>query len=100
MRMFAPLVSTRNAEWPYQVSFINVSSIFSSPEDRTPSPKLKCYTALARQKGQTALFAEGKPVGIITIEELPARLGGGRTLAGLDLGDKTIGVAVSDRNLA
>lgn len=37
---------------------------------------------------------------IISIEELPARLGGGRTLAGLDLGDKTIGVAVSDRGLS
>ncbi|GLS38023.1 putative pre-16S rRNA nuclease [Mesorhizobium tianshanense] len=37
---------------------------------------------------------------IITIEELPARLGGGKTLAGLDLGDKTIGVAVSDRGFA
>jgi putative Holliday junction resolvase len=37
---------------------------------------------------------------IITIEELPARLGGGRTLAGLDLGDKTIGVAVSDRRFS
>jgi len=37
---------------------------------------------------------------IIGIEELPARLAGGRTLAGLDLGDKTIGVAVSDRGLS
>ncbi|WP_378950850.1 Holliday junction resolvase RuvX [Mesorhizobium sp. ANAO-SY3R2] len=37
---------------------------------------------------------------IITIEELPALLAGGKTLAGLDLGDKTIGVAVSDRGLS
>ncbi|MET2826648.1 Holliday junction resolvase RuvX [Mesorhizobium shangrilense] len=37
---------------------------------------------------------------IITIEELPARLGGGKTLAGLDLGDKTIGVAISDRGFS
>lgn len=37
---------------------------------------------------------------IIPIEELPAHLEGGRTLAGLDLGDKTIGVAVSDRGLS
>lgn len=36
-------------------------------------------------------------MGIVTIEELPALLSGGQTLAGLDLGDKTIGVAVSDR---
>jgi len=43
---------------------------------------------------------EGKPLGIIAIEDLPARLGDGRTLAGLDLGDKTIGVAVSDRGLS
>lgn len=39
-------------------------------------------------------------MGIIAIEDLPARLEGGRTLAGLDLGDKTIGVAVSDRGLS
>jgi putative pre-16S rRNA nuclease len=37
---------------------------------------------------------------IVTIEELPTHLAGGRTLAGLDLGDKTIGVAVSDRGLS
>lgn len=43
---------------------------------------------------------EGRPVGIITIEELPARLTGGKTLAGLDLGDKTIGVAVSDQRFS
>ncbi len=36
-------------------------------------------------------------MGIIAIEDVPARLGGGKVLAGLDLGDKTIGVAVSDR---
>jgi putative Holliday junction resolvase len=37
---------------------------------------------------------------IIKIEELPGRLTGGKTLAGLDLGDKTIGVAVSDRGFS
>ncbi len=37
---------------------------------------------------------------ISTIEELPTRLAGGKTLAGLDLGDKTIGIAVSDRGLS
>lgn len=37
---------------------------------------------------------------IIAIEELPASLAGGRTLAALDLGEKTIGVAVSDRGLS
>ena len=36
----------------------------------------------------------------IPIEELPAVLPAGRTLAGLDLGTKTIGLAVSDRSLA
>ena len=36
---------------------------------------------------------------VATIEELP-RLLNGRALAGLDLGDKTIGVAVSDRGLS
>ena len=39
-------------------------------------------------------------MGVISIEELPQRLAGGKTLAGLDLGDKTIGVAVSDRGLS
>jgi len=37
---------------------------------------------------------------VITIEQLPAWLADGRTLAGLDLGDKTIGVAVSDRGFS
>ena len=37
---------------------------------------------------------------IIAIEDISATLAGGRTLAGLDLGDKTIGVAVSDRGLS
>jgi putative Holliday junction resolvase len=37
---------------------------------------------------------------IINIEDLPGRLAGGKTLAGLDLGDKTIGIAVSDRGFA
>lgn len=37
---------------------------------------------------------------IIPVEELPAHLADGKTLAGLDLGDKTIGVAVSDRRLS
>ena len=36
----------------------------------------------------------------ITLEQLSSRLAGGGTLAGLDLGDKTIGVAVSDAMLA
>jgi putative Holliday junction resolvase len=44
--------------------------------------------------------SKGKPVAIITIEEVAAHLAGGRTLAGLDLGDKTIGVAVSDRGFS
>ena len=37
---------------------------------------------------------------IADIEELGAHLSGGRTVAGLDLGEKTIGVAVSDRGLS
>jgi putative Holliday junction resolvase len=37
---------------------------------------------------------------IVSIEELRELLAEGGTLAGLDLGDKTIGVAVSDRSLA
>ncbi|TWG99065.1 putative Holliday junction resolvase [Mesorhizobium sp. J18] len=37
---------------------------------------------------------------VIAIEELPANLPKGATIAGLDLGTKTIGLAVSDRNLS
>lgn len=37
---------------------------------------------------------------IVPIEELPGLLEAGRTLAALDLGTKTIGLAVSDRSLA
>ena len=37
---------------------------------------------------------------VIAIEELPALLASGGTLAGIDLGDKTIGLAISDRSLA
>jgi putative Holliday junction resolvase len=37
---------------------------------------------------------------IVTITDLAAALEGGKTLAGLDLGDKTIGVAVSDKGLS
>lgn len=37
---------------------------------------------------------------VIDVSDLHASLAGGRTLAGLDLGEKTIGVAVSDRGLS
>lgn len=37
---------------------------------------------------------------VVAIEELPACLPRGKTLAGIDLGDKTIGVAVSDVGLS
>jgi putative Holliday junction resolvase len=37
---------------------------------------------------------------IVTIEDLPQLVAAGGTLAGLDLGDKTIGIAVSDRSFA
>ena len=37
---------------------------------------------------------------IITTTDLAAALDGGKTLAGLDLGEKTIGVAVSDKGLS
>lgn len=37
---------------------------------------------------------------VIPITDLAATLDGGKTLAGLDLGEKTIGVAVSDRSLS
>ncbi len=37
---------------------------------------------------------------VVAIEALPACLHGGLVLAGLDLGEKTIGVAVSDRGLS
>jgi len=37
---------------------------------------------------------------VIDIADLPAALDGGKALAGLDLGEKTIGIAVSDRGLS
>lgn len=37
---------------------------------------------------------------VISVTEVPQHLTDGRTLAGLDLGEKTIGIAVSDRGLA
>ncbi|PZO75649.1 MAG: Holliday junction resolvase RuvX [Mesorhizobium amorphae] len=37
---------------------------------------------------------------VIAVEALPALLSGGRRLMGLDLGEKTIGIAVSDAGLA
>ncbi|WP_315920215.1 Holliday junction resolvase RuvX [Mesorhizobium sp. SP-1A] len=37
---------------------------------------------------------------VAAIEDLPSLLAGGKALAGLDLGDKTLGVAVSDRGLS
>jgi putative Holliday junction resolvase len=37
---------------------------------------------------------------VVEVTELPAALDGGKTLAALDLGEKTIGVAVSDRGLS
>ncbi len=39
-------------------------------------------------------------MGVITIEELSGRLLPGQVVAGLDLGTKTIGLALSDRSLA
>ncbi len=38
-------------------------------------------------------------VPVISVEELPGLLADGTTLAALDLGDKTIGLAVSDKGL-
>lgn len=37
---------------------------------------------------------------IVTIEEVPQLLAADGTIAGIDLGDKTIGLAVADRSLA
>jgi putative Holliday junction resolvase len=42
---------------------------------------------------------EKLPMTIVTVEALPGLVAGG-TLAGLDLGEKTIGVAISDRRLS
>jgi putative Holliday junction resolvase len=43
---------------------------------------------------------ESISVTIIAVEDLPGLLASGGTLAGLDLGEKTIGVAVADKSLA
>lgn len=37
---------------------------------------------------------------VIEVEDLPAHLASGKTVAGLDLGDKTIGVAISDQRFS
>ena len=44
--------------------------------------------------------SQRKALVIVTIEQLPALLASGGTLAGIDLGDKTIGLAISDRSFA
>lgn len=40
------------------------------------------------------------PLPIIAVEDLPRHLTRGQTIAGLDLGDKTIGLAISDAGLS
>ncbi|MBU0582799.1 MAG: Holliday junction resolvase RuvX [Alphaproteobacteria bacterium] len=60
------------------------SSISVASEDRSRSAHVKDAIALP----------------VIEATDLPDILAGGRTLAGLDLGDKTIGIAVSDRGLS
>ena len=69
-------------------------------EDRTPATQINDIQYLCPFECGRGVAVEGKPLSIIAIEELPARLGGGKTLAGLDLGDKTIGVAISDRGFS
>jgi putative holliday junction resolvase len=67
------------------VIFIVLSSISRRLEDRTREVVVKRERAVQV---------------IVTVEELPLLVSGGGTIAGLDLGNKTIGVAVSDRSLA
>ena len=55
---------------------------------------------MAKSKGGPSQKEAAIPTNVVTIEELPALLSGGGTLAGLDLGDKTIGMAISDPGLA
>jgi putative Holliday junction resolvase len=69
-------------------------------EDRTPATQINDIWYLCPFQCGRGVAVEEKPLGIIAIEELPARLGGGKTLAGLDLGDKTIGIAISDRGFS
>jgi putative Holliday junction resolvase len=84
IRIFAPPISIPKAEWPYQVSFIVSSSLWLREEDRTSTGHVK---------------GEVRNVSVVTIEELAGMLERGCAIAGLDLGTKTIGVAVSDRSL-
>src|SRR4051812_42106450 len=55
-----------------------------------------------RRIGRGASESKGKarPHVVVTIEELPSLVAAGGTVAGIDLGDKTIGLAVSDGSLA
>jgi putative Holliday junction resolvase len=64
-------------------------AIASSISDRT-----KDRTRLVEVKGVA------HRVTIISVADLHGRIGSDETLAAIDLGDKTIGIAVSDRSLA
>lgn len=57
---------------------------------------------LARKIERTHALSkcECRQVPVVPVENLPALLPSGGTLAGIDLGTKTIGVAVSDRGLS
>jgi putative Holliday junction resolvase len=73
----------RKADWPYHVIFMRrASSLSVGAQDRTAHDEVK---------------AEAR-VTTLALEDLA--LPPGSTLAGLDLGTKTIGLAVSDRSLA
>jgi putative Holliday junction resolvase len=63
-------------------------SISDQAKDRTDAAYVKVSNS------------EDAQLPIVDIEALPHLLGATSTLAGLDLGDKTIGLAVSDRSLA
>src|SRR5690349_13025601 len=87
----APGISMRNAEWPNQVSFIFVPS----------DAGLKPGQVLSAGRGYSrfsCLGNMGKPrmPADLTIDQFAAMLPAKAVLIGVDLGTKTIGLALSD----
>src|SRR5690606_13125146 len=86
IRMAASPTSIRNAECPYQVSFIGrASSLYRDVQVRTRAVRS---------------LRIGPNVPVIDIAEVAHLATPGTKLAGIDLGTKTIGLAISDARLA
>src|SRR5690606_14596502 len=97
IRIRASPLSMRKAECPYQVIFMGLCS---SQYRRRQGRRLDYLVKGKRAHGVrniVALQSPGASMTVAAVEDLPALLAPGATLASLDLGTKTIGLAVSDR---